>query len=378
MSPLPLAAVGTLSFVLLLRPVTPVEFTAFYAMTIGVFAYIYDGTDNRWLSTLPLERIRSHVTAAIVAQSLGTIAAPFFFALVLHTPIPDALVVAGGMLMAVSARPIWGPALSHWARPAEGTGPGSRSSGLPRPGPPGKPLALTDWVFLAYTLCMFAFAVLLAGNVVLFTRSYFRMENPTETAGILLAASNGLGVIAVLSYMVLPARVAAVRRRRAEPDRPRPASSGVLGGFPRTVPFPLPVHLALVAGMAVTAVLLLLRASSSLAYILLLGGVAGISFGFFRLLSREYASRRVAVSGRTRLLSMFNSLHGVAALVAYGLMTVATLLHGRARWPLPNLMVDGLTLLAVCAFACVGILAYRLRRERQMDVGQTGPATLAG
>lgn len=388
--PLALTVVAAAFLLWLLRATSPVVFTALYAVGTLVLAYVYDGTDNLWLRSLPLGKIRAHVSTAIIAQSIGTITAPFFFALFLHESPVYAVVVAGGCVMAWAGRPVWGPAVSAiLGRRDDVRAAGPQSSALPVGGPPAsQPLTATDWTFLAYTLCMFGTVLVLAANAVEFTTAYFHTARPTETAGVLLTVSNSLGVLAVLAYMALPERIARVRARRAAraggaaTERQDAAAQPVPPHGPvgvRSSGFSPGAHVALVAGMAAAAVLLAVKASSSVAYILAMGGLAGISFGFFRLLAREYASRRVALFGRTRLLSMFNSLHGTASLLVYGLMTLASATHVWLGVSLAALTVGILCLLVAAAGVLVGVLSFRVQAEtRPRTEMDSGAARLAG
>lgn len=320
---------------------SPPVYLGCYAAVAFMQAYLFNAVDNAWLKTLPIERLKAQGTTAIVAQAAGTVAGPLFFTLGTGIWTVRGLGAAGAL---VTGGALWG-LLRTGGLQALRPDPSAPASGN---------LAPADRWFLVYGLMVYAATVVLTANVIPILRNDYRVPDARRAAALVLAGSNLVGAGAVLGYFLLPLLV---KRRTGSLRVQRPLGHG----------FPARAHQLIVTALLAGSVLLYLRISVSLPYVLVIGSVFGVSFGFFRLLAREYASRRVALYGKAGLLTSFNNLHSLAQILGFLAVNALTWVHRLVSGSLDQtfiLAVGGFTLLG--GTALVG-LRRGLRHEAVPD-----------
>lgn len=310
-------------------------FTMLYGGFAFTQAYLFNAMDNAWLKTLPLTALRSHSQTAILYQAVGTILGPLFFTWLAAPWSHIGVAVAGGALIGVLIhRLVRSGRLQELREDPRAPS----TSGLAKP----------DKWFLVYGLMVYAATVVLTANIVLLMQSYYRVAHAPRLVGAVLGLSNFLGVVAVLGYFLWPQ----IRARLALKARPGPSRT-----------FPYPTHGIIVTTFVVASILFYVRLSTTLPYILVLGGACGISFGLFRLLAREYASRRVALFGQAGLLTAFNNLHSIGQIVAFASLSGLALMSHWGGTSLSQRVIITVGLFMLAGGGALVALQRELRHE---------------
>lgn len=269
-----------------------VVYVILYAVVELFQAYWFSTWDNVWLQILPITQIRTFVTRAILFQSLGNILAPLFFTWGWGI-WGAALAVVLGTVVNVSAF------ITVKSQVSENI---YYAAQLPM-----APLVTLERWFVLYALMIYGALMVLTANVLYLLGHFYVLQSDqaTKVAGYLLAISNLVGILMVMGYLGWN------QHTSSQPIHDR--------GYQRG-----PQRWSL-AGILIAFGLFFVKLSTHLPYLLLLGALIGSSFGIFRLMAREFASRRVALTERTWLLTIFNNLHGFAQLLAFGAMIIMTL-----------------------------------------------------
>lgn len=338
----------------------PVTFLTAFSVVTFVNAYVFNIVDNEWLKSLPLAKLKSHVTNAILFQSLGNIAGPLLYSIVSGTL--TTLVVS--ILFSI----ITGFAL--WSIGKQGFSATMTNRKMSHsPIPEQTALDVNDWLFLLYVLLMFASVILLTANLMILLREFYNLTDPTKSVGLILAVSNFAGIAAVMGYYMWP-KIGPMIFRTTKQQK-----SNVSSSEQNRKIFPAKAHVALLLTMLLAGVLFNLRLAHSLVYFLLIGSMVGVFYGFFRLFSKEYASRRVAIFEKTKLLSWYNNLHSASSILVFVFVIVETSVQKSMNFALGSILADGIIACVLLAGVVLAVFSWRLIKERQI-LPQTTTASI--
>jgi hypothetical protein len=247
------------------------------------------------------ERRRLHDGAVNVVRLLGMLTAPVIF-----TAFYDRRGVLLSVLVGCAVLGL-GSAASVLAASA----PGSASPGTTTE---GAPLSRADRLVLGYATALYVALYLLAANMIYLLRDVLEMDRAEQRGGV--------AILLVFSSALVGTALAATYRARRPPRPTR------------------------IRGLAAPAALLppaaaILSRGAGLPFAAVVGGAVaiGLSVGVFIAELRDHASRGAREQGKTALLTRFNNVPNVSALLASATMVaLAAACRGTAAGPYPYVL----------------------------------------
>ena len=275
---------ATLGWVVPLVVTFHVDSVAAYVVAYGLFRlvsnWLYNHLDQALVRLAGRERAATHVTAALVFQLLGMMAAPPFFSFLSGRPQVETVVLV--VMALATVVPAWLAPLPRAVTP--------RAAGA---GSPSTEVRFHVYVFLCHAAVM-AFAT----QLIYLLRDLHGLPDAARVGGALLA---------LLSAVSVAAAVVATRR-----------VAGSSSGEPPRAVFLLS-SVVFLSAMAIFA----LGPRGSVAWLVPPAVLAGTGYGLFLGATRLFATANAAQ--RPRMLSLYNNMPNLASLGAYGVTALLSL-----------------------------------------------------
>ena len=289
--------------------------------------YLLNLTDHTAVARSGSAHRRFNDVAGNVARLLGMLAAPAFF-----TGFYQLRGVMYAAVIALGAAAVGGAAVLFSG------GPGEHRS---QTEPSGSAIPdRADRLVFVYAVSVYSSLYLFAANMIYLLRDLLHMPSAETRGGRSI-------VIVFVAAVVVNAAAGALRRFVSPPEGRR---------------IPVAALTAPALALALSAGLLTAGVRPGFGLFLGFSALVGGGYGAFLIELREYTSHGAREQGKTMLLTWFNNMANVSALIAFGLM-VGLALAGRHSpehlyiWTL--LLIGGLPLLG---FASLATAVLSLRR----------------
>jgi len=312
-------------------------FVAAFAGVHFVNQFVFNTVDQQYVRNTAPAGLGAHAQLAAAYSLAGMVLSPVTLALAGSSPATGP--VAGATVFLALAWAVRSQQLSAV--------PGAAATAVPAGGAPageapavggagqaaGGSIDRQDRAFGLFYLLAYGAVMSVSSQMVFIVSDHYRLDAAVVSAGMLLGVSQVAALVAVV--------LLALARRKSG----REVIAGVR------------VPAAAAGAFTLAALLVLGRLVPSLAYLVAVAVLTGMSFGAVQLWIRSYASRRA--QRRPAVLSMFNNVANYASLFAFALNLCLALAAAALGLSAVALVLGGVLACAAGALAVVGWTAPR-------------------
>lgn len=311
---------------------TSLAYVACFFVVNGLSQLLFDTLDRRLVRRAG-PGLDDHVRGATALQLVGFVSGPVWFGALAGARVPHFVVIA--VLVAILASVAWRLPYDHLKDASKG----ERGRGPSTAALQGIAWERDDVMFFLFGFLTYAAMFVFISSFLYVVKDHYGRADAAMIAGGLLGASN---VVAALTVFV-------ARRMQIRVD------DGGQG-------FGAGLHLPTTAVMLVCLVVVGLRPSTSVLWLVACALPTGACYGLFLLRARSFASRRATVPGRDGFLSTFNNLSNAAALFAFCAMLGIAELCRRAGL---SHVIAAITASGALATAALVVLAIARRWQQR-------------